>query len=242
MEHYPEAAVELFLEKKYLRVTNLLPALYRYSDVLDRQHALLASNPEASNTDRFVILDEDSYGKKVNYAIFYLEEIMKQHSNDLTLQYIDPSVQHTLLLLLAKYDSSDEFKLLQLLKPLIDVDNSNFDNTMILLDKNLLNYQYILRICQRYNRQQSCVYIYVLMNLYEKAVQLALTIDVNIAKSIAMQVFDEHLAKKLWLLIIDSILSKSSQNQSCIPEILNILQESNRLIRIEVRFIYIFIC
>ena len=29
MEHYPELAVQLFLEKKYLRVTNLLPALYR---------------------------------------------------------------------------------------------------------------------------------------------------------------------------------------------------------------------
>lgn len=29
MEHHPEMAVALFLSKQYLRVTNLLPALYR---------------------------------------------------------------------------------------------------------------------------------------------------------------------------------------------------------------------
>lgn len=204
---------------------------------MDRQYALLATNPEASKNENFIALDEDSYGKKVNFAIYYLEEIMQQSSVDLTLQYIDPSVQHTLLLFLAKYDSSDEEKLLKLLKPLIDVDNSIGGDNLIVLDKNLLNYQYILRICQRYNRQQSCIYIYVLMNLYEKAVQLALKIDINIAKSIANQVFDGHLAKKLWLLIIDSILSKSSQNQYYIQDILSILQESNGLIRIEVRLL-----
>jgi hypothetical protein len=30
MEHHPEMAVELFLSKQYLRITHLLPALYRY--------------------------------------------------------------------------------------------------------------------------------------------------------------------------------------------------------------------
>jgi vacuolar protein sorting-associated protein 18 len=249
MEHHPEMAIELFLSKKYLRIIFLLPALYRYSDVLDRQYAAIASNPDLVTSPNFLPLDEDSNQQKVNFAIYYLEEVLsRSHSNygngnqlQQEQQHLDPSISHTLLFFLAKYDSENEEKLLNLLRPLVessvgggDYNDTSIPTSSILLDKTILNYQYILRICQRYQRKISCIYIYVLMNLFEKAVQLALLIDLNFAKTIASYAMDYHVSKKLWISIIDHIISKSNANQHYVQDVLDVLRESNGLIRIEV--------
>jgi vacuolar protein sorting-associated protein 18 len=234
MEHYPERAVELFLSKKYLRVTYFLPALYRYCDVLDRQYAA-SDGGGTSAVLNMIPLDEDSNGHKVNFAIYYLEEVLTQAS--LLDEHLDPSIQHSLLLFLAKYDHDNEEKILNLLKPLLD-SSSDYDpplsSSAILLDKSLLNFQYILRICQRYQRKMSVIYLYVLMNLFEKAVKLALQIDLNFAKTIASYAIDYHVSKKLWISIIDHIISQSNANQHYVQEVLDVLRESNGLIRIEV--------
>lgn len=197
----------------------------------------MEANPDIVNHHNFVPLDEDSDNHKKNFAIYYLEEVLKQNSNESSYYYVDPSIQHSLLLFLAKYDHQNEENLLRLLKPLLELDGG--DGSPMLLDKTTLNYQYILRICQRYERRQSCIYIYVLMNLYEKAVQLALNIDISFAKMIASHALDYHMSKKLWIAIIDHIISESSANQKYVQDVLDVLRESNGLIRIEVWELFI---
>lgn len=212
----------------------------RYSDVLDRQYAAIETNPNVIHHPNFIPLDEDSDNHKKNFAIYYLEEVLHRNAllsstSSLAYNYLDPSIQHTLLLFLAKYDDPNEENLLKFLKPLIELEGSNGEGVSPpILDKATLNYQYLLRICQRYDRRQSCIYLYVLMNLYEKAVQLALKIDISFAKMIASHALDYHVSKKLWIAIIDYIIGQSNTNQHYVEDVLDVLRESNGLIRIEV--------
>ena len=61
---------------------------------------------------------------------------------------------------------------------------------------------YALRLCQEKNLTEACVQLSALLGLWESAVDLALTIDVNLAKQTAnLPQNDPELKKKLWLKI-----------------------------------------
>lgn len=62
---------------------------------------------------------------------------------------------------------------------------------------------FALRLCQEYNLTQACVQLSALLGLWESAVDLALTINVDLAKQYANMPpqNDFELRKKLWLKI-----------------------------------------
>ncbi|KAN0042926.1 hypothetical protein ACTA71_010558 [Dictyostelium dimigraforme] len=70
--------------------------------------------------------------------------------------------------------------------------------------------KYALRLCMREKKLKACVYIYSAMELYEEAVDLALLVDIDLAKENADKVrdTDEELCKKLWLRIAEHQVKK----------------------------------
>jgi hypothetical protein len=61
---------------------------------------------------------------------------------------------------------------------------------------------YALRLCQERNLTEACVQLSALLGLWESAVDLALTVDVKLAKQTAnLPQNDPELRKKLWLKI-----------------------------------------
>lgn len=68
----------------------------------------------------------------------------------------------------------------------------------------MINYdlKYALRLCSEHKHKAACVHIYSIMGLYEEAVDLALQVDIEMAKANADKPEDdEELRKKLWLKI-----------------------------------------
>lgn len=251
MEHLPEMTVELFLSKPLLRPKKLLPALFRYTEVLDRQTRILESrrlamshrsssstgdDPLQSNKghqnagDEALTLDEDSYGNKKNFAIYYLEETLQRACIHMGEIVIDASVQHALIWLLAKYDEDGERGLLALLQPLVDTDGI-YGEDGVILDRDIFDPSLALRTCRRLHRKRSCVYLYVLMDLMEKAVKLALEINIEFAKAIASRPVEYSIAKKLWLTIAKHVIV--SVGESDIGRVLDVLRDSGGVLRIE---------
>ncbi|KAL4225031.1 Vacuolar protein sorting-associated protein 18 like protein [Mactra antiquata] len=70
--------------------------------------------------------------------------------------------------------------------------------------------KYGLRLCSEYGLKKECVHIYSLMELYEEAVELALTVDVELAKDKAKKLNEEdvELRKKLWLRIARHVVEE----------------------------------
>lgn len=62
---------------------------------------------------------------------------------------------------------------------------------------------YALRLCQEVGLTEACVQLSALLGLWTTAVDLALTINVDLAKQIAAMPsdHDDELRKKLWLKI-----------------------------------------
>jgi len=62
---------------------------------------------------------------------------------------------------------------------------------------------YALRLCQEVNLTEACVQLSALLGLWSTAMDLALTISVDLARQIAAMPpeHDEELRKKLWLKI-----------------------------------------
>ncbi|KAE8587683.1 hypothetical protein XENTR_v10022066 [Xenopus tropicalis] len=69
--------------------------------------------------------------------------------------------------------------------------------------------KYALRLCAEHGHNRACVHVYKVMELYEEAVDLALMVDVDLAKSCAdLPVDDEELQKKLWLKIARHVVQE----------------------------------
>lgn len=81
--------------------------------------------------------------------------------------------------------------------------------------------QYALRVCTQHKKVAACVRIYSAMKLHEEAVQLALEVDVELAKENADQPEDEEARKRLWLLIA----KHSIESQASTAEAMQILDE-----------------
>ncbi|XP_018420875.1 PREDICTED: vacuolar protein sorting-associated protein 18 homolog [Nanorana parkeri] len=69
--------------------------------------------------------------------------------------------------------------------------------------------KYALRLCAEHGHHRACVHVYKVMELYEEAVDLALKVDVDLAKSCAdLPADDEELKKKLWLKIARHVVQE----------------------------------
>lgn len=70
-------------------------------------------------------------------------------------------------------------------------------------DVSLIHYdiKYALRICQEYNVGKACVFLQCLLEMWEPAVDLALTINIELAKETANRPADIDIRRKLWLKI-----------------------------------------
>ncbi|XP_030627233.1 vacuolar protein sorting-associated protein 18 homolog [Chanos chanos] len=91
-----------------------------------------------------------------------------------------------------------------------------------------INYdlKYALRLCAEHGDLRACVHIYRIMELYEEAVDLALQVDVDLAKSCAdLPEDDEELRKKLWLKIARHVV----QEEKDVKKAMNCLSSCNLL-------------
>uniref|UniRef100_A0A1E1XC32 Vacuolar protein sorting-associated protein 18 homolog n=1 Tax=Amblyomma aureolatum TaxID=187763 RepID=A0A1E1XC32_9ACAR len=89
--------------------------------------------------------------------------------------------------------------------------------------------KYALRVCSELDLTRACVHIYTTMELYEEAVDLALKVDIDLAKLNADKPENnEELRKKLWLKIAQHVVTE----QKDIKRAMEFLQECD-LIKIE---------
>ena len=113
---------------------------------------------------------------KENQAIKYLEQVIKKTK--------DPAIHNYLISLYAQ--QRDEGPLLNFLQ----------------LPETYYDLKYALRLCIKESKSTACVLLYSAMGLYEEAVELALTVDIDLAKNNAEKPEDDDtLRKKLWLRI-----------------------------------------
>jgi hypothetical protein len=89
--------------------------------------------------------------------------------------------------------------------------------------------KYALRLCMQEGKKRACVAIYSAMSLYEEAVELALTVDLELARKNAnMPADDPDLRKKLWLHIARHIV----KGEKDVKTAMGVLQECE-LLKIE---------
>ncbi|MBN3304973.1 VPS18 protein, partial [Amia calva] len=89
--------------------------------------------------------------------------------------------------------------------------------------------KYALRLCAEHGHRRACVLVYKIMELFEEAVDLALQVDVDLAKSCAdLPEDDEELRKKLWLKIARHVV----QEEKDVKKAMNCLSSCN-LLKIE---------
>eukprot|EP01087_Luapelamoeba_hula_P008479 TRINITY_DN2114_c0_g1_i4.p1 TRINITY_DN2114_c0_g1~~TRINITY_DN2114_c0_g1_i4.p1 ORF type:complete len:616 (+),score=130.46 TRINITY_DN2114_c0_g1_i4:1191-3038(+) len=118
-------------------------------------------------------------------GIRYLEYCVAGQGNE------DPAIHNYLLSLYAELPNNDN----QLLNFLSSKD-PHFD------------LKYALRLCTKHNKKRACVLIYSAMGLYEEAVDLALKVDLELAKINADKPNDDELRKKLWLRIARQVVEE----------------------------------
>lgn len=221
IEFEPESTIEMLLDKPQLKVANILPAIIRYCSLLELSQSSLIEN-------NFPI-DVDMNGKKVNFAIKYLQNYLTSLENEsYTNNYSnytkdEASVVNTLIVLLAKYDDSDEKVLNQFLTKLLDRQLQGF--SLVGVDK-----QYLLRECKRWNRSRSLITMYLLLELPNHALQQALKVDVNIAKNVVSNHSNSNVCKDMWLQIAKHLIEKCND----IKGALSVLSESDGLLKVEV--------
>lgn len=131
----------------------------------------------------------------------------------------DQAIHNLLLSLYAKYKQDEVLRYIGsqgILSRQISM-NSWLMNSLILIiqyifqgqDITMVHYDvhYALRLCQENGLTEACVQLSALLGLWTTAVDLALTIDVDLAKIIAAMPShnDNELKKKLWLKIGNSV-------------------------------------
>jgi tetratricopeptide (TPR) repeat protein len=139
-------------------------------------------------------------------AIRYLQYCVNQLRNR------DPAIHNFLLSLYAQSDN--DAALLSFLKQ----KETYFD------------LEYALRLCNKHNKQRACVLIFSKMGLYEEAVDLALKVDIELAKQTAQMPPEDDVdtRKKLWLRIARHVVEEEKD----ITKAMKFLQNTD-LLKIE---------
>ena len=91
--------------------------------------------------------------------------------------------------------------------------------------------KYALRVCKEADRKHACVHLYALLNLHEEAVELALQLDVELAKKRADSAgaAEPELRKKLWLRIARHVVEEEHD----VERAMRFLQEAGGVLKIE---------
>ena len=106
--------------------------------------------------------------RQANFAVRYLQDcIERADANPVPLE---PSIYHTLVFLLTKYDGPDEAELVSLLQKECDKQADCLPLT------EGVDFHYVLRQCQRKGRKRACVLAYLLLGLNQRAIEEALLI------------------------------------------------------------------
>ncbi|XP_015595540.1 vacuolar protein sorting-associated protein 18 homolog isoform X2 [Cephus cinctus] len=128
----------------------------------------------------------------------------------------EQAIHNFLLSLYARYKSDEVMHY---------ISSQGQDVTMVHYDVH-----YALRLCQEANLTRACVQLSALLGLWTTAVDLALTISVDLAKQIAAMPLhhDDELRKKLWLKIAEHVVREKDD----IQEAMKFLQHCD-LVRIE---------
>uniref|UniRef100_A0A0A9XG54 Vacuolar protein sorting-associated protein 18 homolog n=1 Tax=Lygus hesperus TaxID=30085 RepID=A0A0A9XG54_LYGHE len=81
-------------------------------------------------------------------------------------------------------------------------------------EPSMVNYdkRYAVRICKQFNRREACVQLYVLLGLWESAVELALEVNMQLALQTVSQpqLSTRQDPKKLWLKIAQHVVEKEN--------------------------------
>ena len=97
--NHPENTVSVLLTKPGIKMKGILPAILRYSELLDAQ--------KASGEQGY--LDIDSSDQKVNFAVYFMQQYISNCiADDMSPE---PLAYHTLVYLLSKYDDENESEL-----------------------------------------------------------------------------------------------------------------------------------
>lgn len=95
--------------------------------------------------------------------------------------------------------------------------------------------KFALRLCMKLKKVRCCVQLYSMMHLYEEAVNNALHVDLELAKSVADRPEeDQILRKKLWLVIAKHVIDqdKSDKGEN-IRKAIAFRKETNSLLKVE---------
>lgn len=97
-------------------------------------------------------------------------------------------------------------------------------------DPTMIHYDihYALRLCKEFEIKEACVFLYCLLEFWQQAVELALTINTQLAQQTASQPADRDLRRKLWLRIAEHEIAGKEK----IQEAMDLLKQCD-LLKIE---------
>jgi len=168
-------------------------------------------------------IQRDQKQSNLAMAIRYLEHIIDSRSGGSSSGVVDPAIYSYLLVLYAQ-QSNDE----DLLRFLYNT-TSPPPTTPHHYFTSPLDLKYALRICSQYCKTRACVHIYSCMGLYEEAVELALRVDVDLAKENASKPRDEEVVKRLWLMIARHVIQETTSPPASVKDALLLLSECPHL-------------
>ncbi|KAH3760124.1 vacuolar protein sorting protein 18 [Pelomyxa schiedti] len=154
--------------------------------------------------------DPTKFPKEENQAVRYLEFCIRTNH--------DPAVHNYLLSLYAQQEVETS------LQRFLNETPRHYDS------------KYALRLCTKLGKKRACVVIYSNMNMHEEAVDLALGVDIGLAKMQAQKPEDEALKKRLWLKIAKYVVensAKSANKNANIKYVMSFLRECENLLKIE---------
>ncbi|XP_038211746.1 vacuolar protein sorting-associated protein 18 homolog isoform X2 [Zerene cesonia] len=220
-EDYENVVAQHIYKKSFLEALNMLQSLkkpelfYQFTPVLMEEtpkntvDALIAQGPRLSPSKllpAFLSCENDE--KHASEIARYLEFMVQNYN-------VKDKAIHNYLLTL--YVESDKPALMRYLA------RQGQDVTMVNYDVH-----YALRLCRENGLSEACVTLSALLGLWEAALELALSVDITLAKSVAAMPDDAGTQKRLWLGVAEHIITKNQD----IKEAMALLEECS-LIKIE---------
>ncbi|XP_068631710.1 vacuolar protein sorting-associated protein 18 homolog [Battus philenor] len=220
-EDYENVIEQNILKKSYLEALKILQGLqrpdlfYQFAPILMEEtpkhtvNALISQGPRlipSKLLPAFLACENDM--EHVSEIIRYLE-FMLQNFN------VKDNAIHNYLLTL--YAEKDEPALMRYLS------RQGQDLLMVNFDVH-----YALRLCREKGLSEACVKLSALLGLWEAAVELALDVDVALAKSVASLPEESEMQQRLWLTIAEHVITKNQD----LKEAMSLLEECP-LIKIE---------
>eukprot|EP00210_Caulerpa_lentillifera_P005686 g5438.t1 len=164
--------------------------------------------------------EEGSHPDSLNHALRFIEFSIN------TLQCQDSAI-HNLAIELYSQDPNEE-KLVAFIKKSAEeaIGALSFDG------------KYALRLIRERGRKRACVVMLCVLKMYEDAISLALTMDLDLAKSVASSpdLEDHGIQRKLWLAIARHVIQDElhvSSPEVSINKAVALLEEAGDLIKIE---------